>query len=103
MAAPTLEERALRDPQGVFRTPEAVVRSEHLPLEHKRTILERWRRLIGSPIAERSRTGGELSLATRIARALALLDTETGGHETTHNQGFYTAIGDIVSGHGKEP
>jgi hypothetical protein len=97
MAEPTLVERALRDPEGVFGTPEAVVQSEHLPLKHKRTILERWQQLIGSPVSGKSRMAGELSFATRLARALAFLDTETGSHEATHNQGFYTSINDIMA------
>ena len=42
---------------------------------------------------------GEPSLATRLTRALAFLDTETGNQKVTHDQGFYTSIGDIA----KEP
>jgi hypothetical protein len=96
MTTPSLLERALRHPPSVFATPEAVVRSEQLPREHKRTILERWRQLVGSPPPARDGTrAGEPSLATRLARALAFLDTETGSHEVTHDQGFYTSIGDI--------
>jgi hypothetical protein len=99
MATPSLKERALQDPQGVFGTPEAVVQSDRLPREHKRTILERWRQLIGSPPAGETKVTGEPGLATRLSRALAFLDTENGGHQAAHNQGFYTAIGDI----GKAP
>jgi hypothetical protein len=99
MATPSLKERALQDPQGVFGTPEAVVQSDRLPHEHKRTILERWRQLIGSPASSGQEVAGEPGLATRISRALAFLDTEDGGHRANHNQGFYTAIGDI----GKAP
>jgi hypothetical protein len=95
MTTPSLLERALRHPPSVFATPEAVVRSEQLPREHKRTILERWRRLIGSPRSRDATRPGAPSLATRLTRALAFLDTETGSHEVTHDQGFYTSIGDI--------
>ena len=83
----------------VFETPEAVVPSEQVPREHKRTILERWRQLIGSPPPRGGKMAGEPSLATRPTRALAFLDTETGSHEVTHDPGFYTSIGDIT----KEP
>jgi len=96
MTIPSLMERALHHPQSVFKTPEAVVQSEQLPREHKRTILERWRQLVGSaPTARDCTRAGEPSLATRLTRALAFLDTETGSHEVTHDQGFYTSIGDI--------
>ena len=100
MTTRNLLKRALRHPPSVFETPEAVVRSEQLPREHKRTILERWRQLIGSPPSPREGTrAGEPSLATRLTRALAFLDTETGSHEVTHDQGFYTSIGDIRTEH----
>jgi hypothetical protein len=95
MTTPSLNERAWHDPRGVFGTPEAVVRSERLPREHKRTILERWRELIGSSRSHEAEVAGEPSLAIRLTRALAFLDTETGGHEVTHSQGFYTSVGDI--------
>jgi hypothetical protein len=95
MTMTSLLERALRHPPSEFATPEAVVRSGQLPREHKRTILERWRRLVGSPPSRGGETAGEPGLATRLARALAFLDTETGSHEVTHDQGFYTSIGDI--------
>ena len=91
-----LEERALQDPQSVFETPEAVLQSDQLAHGHKRTILERWRQLVGSPSPDESTPGSEPSLATRLTRALAFLDTETGGHQVTHDQGFYTSIGDIT-------
>ena len=99
MTTPSLLERALHHPQSVFETPEAVVQSEQLPREHKRTILERWRQLIGSPPPREGKIAGEPSLATRLTRALAFLDTETGNQKVTHDQGFYTSIGDIA----KEP
>ena len=101
MTTPDLKERALQDPQSVFETPEAVLQSDQLAHGHKRTILERWRQLVGSPSADESPPGFEPSLATRLARALAFLDTETGGHQVTHDQGFYTSIGDIGKGHTK--
>jgi hypothetical protein len=90
-----LKERAMQDPQSVFASPEAVIHAEELPIEHKRTILERWRQLIGSSPGREEPSSGRPDLATRLSRALAFLDTETGGHKVTHNQGFYTSIGDI--------
>lgn len=95
MPDPTLMEHALRQPHSVFETPEAVVQSDQLPREHKRTILERWRQLVGSTTAGEAARPGEPSLTTRLTRALAFLDTETGGHQVSHDQGFYTSIGDI--------
>ena len=88
MTRPSLMKRALHHPQSVFETPEAVVQSQQLPREDKRTILERWRQLIDSPPTREGTPAGEPSLATRLTRALAFLDTETGSHEVTHNQGF---------------
>jgi hypothetical protein len=41
MATPDRAERALRDPQDVFESPEAVLTSDQLAAEHKRAILER--------------------------------------------------------------
>ena len=99
MTRPSLMKRALHHPQSVFETPEAVVQSKQLPREDKRTILERWRQLIGSPPSREGTPAGEPSLATRLTRALAFLDTETGSHEVTHDQGFYTSIGDIRANH----
>jgi hypothetical protein len=95
MATPNLTERGLRDPQGVFETPEAVLACDLLGVEQKRTILQRWRQLIGPQAPAKADTGGEPNLATRLFRALSFLDTETGSHEVTHDQGFYTSIGDI--------
>ena len=100
MATPSLTERGLRDPQAVFETPEAVLACDQLPTEHKRAILERWRQLVGPRAPAREGDEGGPNLATRLFRALSFLDTETGSHEVTHNQGFYTSIGDIG---GKEP
>ncbi|MFZ1428626.1 MAG: hypothetical protein WAS21_17880 [Geminicoccaceae bacterium] len=95
MTITNLKERAIRDPQRVFASPEAVIHADDLPIEHKRTILERWRQLVGSLPGRSEPTTGEPSMTTRLTRALAFLDTETGGHRVTHNQGFYTSIGDI--------
>ncbi len=95
MNDPDLVERALNDPPRVFDSPEEVVQSDQVPREHKRTILERWRQLIGSSPEAQVEPPGGLSLTTRLTRALAFLDTETGGHQVTHDQGFYTSIGDI--------
>jgi len=98
MTTSSLKKRALQDPQSVFETPEAVLQSDQLAPGHKRTILERWQQLVGSPSSDASTPGREPGLATRLARALAFLDTETGGHQITHDQGFYTSIGDIGKG-----
>ena len=95
MTTSGLNERALQDPQSVFETPEAVLQSDQLAPGYKRTILERWRQLVGSTSPDESTPAREPSLATRLTRALAFLDTETGGHQVAHNQGFYTSINDI--------
>lgn len=95
MTITDLKERAIQDPRSEFASPEAVIHADDVPIEHKRTILERWRQLIGSSPGTNEPTSGEPSMATRLSRALAFLDTETGGHRVTHNQGFYTSIGDI--------
>ena len=78
-----------------FETPEDVLRAEHLTAERKRHILEDWRRMQGAPIAADAGSDGEPDLATRLARALAFLDTETGSHETGHQQSFHTSVRDI--------
>jgi len=96
MTTPDLEERALQDPQSVFETPEAVLQSDQLAHGHKRTILERWQQLVGAPSSDASTRSREPGLATRLSRVLASLATETGGHQVTHDQGFYTSIGDIT-------
>src|SRR6187431_1160781 len=75
MTTSSLKERALQDPQSVFETPEAVLQSDQLAPGHKRTILERWQQLVGSPSSDASTPGREPGLATRLARALAFLDT----------------------------
>ncbi|MGD9511063.1 MAG: hypothetical protein AB7I59_30360 [Geminicoccaceae bacterium] len=86
-------ERAMQDPAREFTSPEAVLSEASLRPAHKRSILERWRQRLGGEHSEPA--SGETDLATRIGRALAMLDTETGAHETSHDQGFYTSIGDI--------
>ena len=98
MAPSTLHDRALRDPTSVFATPEDVLKSSELTAEEKRSILERWRQNSGSPISGENESGGEPNLVTRLARALSFLDEETGRQETTHDQGFYTAVSDIDEG-----
>jgi hypothetical protein len=75
-----------------FERPEDVVRAEHLTVEQKRQILEQWRRKQGSPTTGND---GEPDLGARLGRALGFLDTETGSHETGHQQGFYTSVQDI--------
>ncbi len=97
MPTTSLAERGLQDPRGTFATPEAVMQSRELLPGEKREILERWRRLGDSP------GGGEApDLVTRILRALAYLDTETGTHKDIEGQGLYGAIGDIgAEPHGK--
>lgn len=85
---------AMRDPSGVFETPEAVIEARDLTAEQKRRILERWRQSHGTP-ASGGEEIGEPNFATRLARALGFLDQETGAQPTTHDQGFYTAVSDI--------
>lgn len=89
MADQDLFERALRAPQREFPSPEAVARSDQLRPEQRRAVLERWREDAGRTAAD------EGGLLTRIGRALAFLDTETGAHEADHDQGFYTSVSDI--------
>ena len=84
-----------RSSDNDFATPEDVVRAEHLTSEQKRHILEHWRQKHGSPITAETGSDGEPDLAARLARALGFLDTETGSHETDHQQGFYTSVRDI--------
>ena len=95
MSNPDLVERALRDPRRAFGTPEAVAGSEELGPGVKRAALERWRE---QAAAQAEAEGGAVDppdLLLRLARALAMLDTETGAHDADHDQGFYTSIGDI--------
>lgn len=86
------EKSPASDPHGQFATPEEVLEAKDLSSEEKRAILERWRQLGGSPVSGEGDSGGEPNLATRLARALAFLDTETGERVTTHDQGFYTSV-----------
>lgn len=96
MPTGSLAERGLQDPRGTFATPEAVMQSQELLPDEKRAILERWRSL-GTPGG-----GAAPDLVTRILRALAYLDTETGTHKDIEGQGLYGAIGDIgAEPHGK--
>lgn len=81
---------------GRHPTPEAIIKDEKLSREEKRRLLARWRDEAGS---REGSSDAETNLATRIGRALAFLDEETGERKTTHDQGFYTAISDI----GTEP
>lgn len=93
MADSDLVTRAMTDPAREFDSPEDVLKSSSLLPAGKRSILQRWRvRLGGEHIESPS---GEPDLATRIGRALAMLDTETGAHEASHDQGFYTSVSDI--------
>lgn len=92
MADRELVERAMQDPGSAFASPEAVAKERSLPAADRRSILERWREQIG---AHGTSAEHPPDLATRIGRALGMLDTETGAHEAAHDQGFYTSIGDI--------
>ena len=98
MPTPSLTDRALQDPRGTFETPEAVLRSDRLPAEDKRRILERWRRLSEAPGADEPP-----GIVTRIMRALAFLDVETGEHKEIEGQGLYGAIGDLGKDSGEKP
>jgi hypothetical protein len=92
MAERELIERAMRDPGGAFGSPEAVLSDASLPAEDKRSILQRWREQLAAHDAPAQ---PEPDFATRIGRALGMLDTETGSHEASHDQGFYTSVNDI--------
>lgn len=83
-------DRTPQDPRTVYESPEAVLRSAQLGRQDKRDILERWRRLSRAEAAD---AGPDL--VTRIMRALAFLDVETGEHKDIEGQGLYGAIGDI--------
>ena len=88
-----LVERAMRDPGRAFASPEAVIGESSLAAADKRSILQRWREKLDADEAKLHDHGPDL--ATRIGRALGMLDTETGSHEASHDQGFYTSIADI--------
>lgn len=85
------EQRAGR-PTVRFADPEAVVADASLATEDKRAVLEEWRQQARSQPAD---VPHDPDLVIRIGRALAMLDTETGGHEVDHDQGFYTSVSDI--------
>ena len=78
-------ERALGDPAAAFAGPEDIARHPGLDPGRKRALLERWRAAHGAGGAggDAGAPGGVLE---RIGRALAFLDTETGGREQTHEQ-----------------
>ena len=84
--------RAMQDPGRAFASPEAVVSESSLRAADKRSILQRWRAQLSARDAPPT---GEPDLVTRIGRALGMLDTETGSHEGSHDQGFYTSVADI--------
>lgn len=86
-----LEQRAGR-PTVRFGDPEAVVADASLATADKRAVLEEWRQQARSQPADAAH---DPDFVTRIGRALAMLDTETGGHEVDHDQGFYTSVSDI--------
>ena len=97
MATQTPGDPGPTDPTAEFDSPEAVLDSKDLTPEQKRHVLEHWRQKAGTPLAAGSGgdDGGEPNLATRLARALSFLDTENATHPASHDQGFYTAVGDI--------
>lgn len=84
--------RAMQDPGRAFASPEAVVSESSLRAADKRSILQRWREQL--TVRDAPATDGP-DLVTRIGRALSMLDTETGSHEVSHDQGFYTSVADI--------
>ena len=86
--------RTSSEPSGKFSSPEEVVEARHLS-----------RRRTAGPCCSSGATSWDArgkhgdvhtkpDLATRLARALSFLDTETGEHEVTHNQGLYTSVRD---------
>ena len=77
-----------------FATPEAVIADQHLAAEEKRAILQAWSNLPEADEAP-AMVEDKPNLALRLYRALSFLDTEDGSHRASHDQGFYTAIGDI--------
>ncbi len=93
MAEKGLAERAMEDPARVFDSPEAVIAEPTLAPAGKRSILQCWRERLGGE--QTAPAPAAPDLATRIGRALAMLDTETGTHEVDHDQGFYTSVSDI--------
>lgn len=86
-----------RQPASVparFATPEAVIADASLAAEEKRAILQAWRNLPEANEAP-AMVEDQPNLALRLYRALSFLDTEDGSHQASHDQGFYTSIGDI--------
>jgi hypothetical protein len=104
MATQTPGDPGPTDPTAGFESPEAVLDAKDLTPEQKRHVLEHWRRKAGTPLAAGSGgdDGGEPNLATRLARALSFLDTETAARPASHDQGFYTAVSEIGEGEGQE-
>jgi hypothetical protein len=98
MATPSLKDRALQDPPGAFESPEAVLHSGELQRQDKRDILERWRHLTDRQGAEEAP-----GLMTRILRALAYLDVQTGEHKDIEGSGLYGSIGEIGKDEGGKP
>jgi hypothetical protein len=77
--------RAMENPKAVFGSPEAVVHAK-LAADQRRQLLERWQKDLPE--------ANEPDLLTRIGRALAYLDTETGRHKDIESSGIYGAIDD---------
>src|SRR5215218_9312090 len=107
MATQTPGDPGPTDPTAELDSPEAVLDSKDLTPEQKRHVLEHWRQKAGTPLAAGpgggdADDGGEPNLATRLARALSFLDTEDARHRARHDQGFYTAVGEIGEGGGQE-
>jgi hypothetical protein len=84
--------RTSSEPSGKFSSPEEVVEARHLSPDERRSLLQHWR----DQVDARGKHGDvhEADLTIRLARALSFLDTETGEHEVTHNQGLYTSVRD---------
>ena len=91
MATPSLKDRALQDPPGAFESPEAVLHSGELQRQDKRDILERWRHL-----TDRQEAEDAPGLMTRILRALAYLDVQTGKHRPIPGMGRHNHENDVA-------
>lgn len=89
--------RTAGETSGKFSSPEEVVEARHLSHDERRSLLQQWRDQLDA--GGKHGDPPETDLATRLARALSFLDTETGEHEVTHNQGLYTSVSDA----GKDP
>ena len=94
MSDTSAPEHGLDHPAATFGTPEAVLADRRLGPAEKRAILLAWRQ---RPEADEAPAlvDEEPNLALRLFRALSFLDTEDGSHRASHDQGFYTSIGDI--------